>query len=198
MIRTREAGTLRAEDARHQVVLAGWVARRRDHGGVTFVDLRDASGVVQVVIRDAAVADELRSEYCIKVVGEVARRPEGNENPELPTGDVEVMTTEIEILSTSDPLPFPIDEHLSVGEDARLRHRYLDLRREGPGRGMRLRSRVNRVARDVLYDHDFVEIETPTLTRATPKGRVTSSSRPACNRARGTRCPRVPSCSNSS
>ena len=170
MIRTREAGTLRAEDARHEVVLAGWVARRRDHGGVAFVDLRDASGVVQIVIRDAAVADELRAEYCIKVVGEVARRPEGNENPDLPTGDVEVMTTEIEILSTSDPLPFPIDEHLTVGEDARLRHRYLDLRREAPGHAIRLRSRVNRVARDVLYDLDFVEIETPTLTRATPEG----------------------------
>ena len=133
MIRTREAGTLRAEDAQQEVVLAGWVARRRDHGGVAFIDLRDASGVVQVVIRDAAVADELRSEYCLKVVGEVARRPEGNENPDLPTGDVEVLTTEIEILSTSDPLPFPIDEHVTVGEDARLRYRYLDLRREGPG-----------------------------------------------------------------
>ncbi len=170
MIRTREAGTLRADDARKGVVLAGWVARRRDHGGVAFIDLRDASGVVQVVIRDAAIADELRSEFCIKVVGEVARRPDGNENPELPTGEVEVLTTEIEILSASDPLPFPIDEHLSVGEDARLRHRYLDLRREGPGKALRLRSRVNRIARDALYAHDFIEIETPTLTRSTPEG----------------------------
>ncbi|HUV49042.1 MAG TPA: aspartate--tRNA ligase [Actinomycetes bacterium] len=170
MIRTREAGTLRAEDARHEVVLAGWVARRRDHGGVAFVDLRDASGVVQVVIRDAAVADELRAEYCIKVVGEVARRPEGNENPELPTGDVEVMTTEIEILSTSDPLPFPIDEHLSVGEDARLRHRYLDLRREGPGRALRLRATATKVIRSVMDEQNFLEIETPYLTRSTPEG----------------------------
>ncbi|MCZ3388563.1 MAG: aspartate--tRNA ligase [Actinomycetia bacterium] len=170
MIRTREAGTLRADDLRQEVVLAGWVARRRDHGGIAFIDLRDASGVVQVVIRDAAIADELRSEFCIKVVGEVARRPEGNENPELPTGEVEVLTTEIEILSTSDPLPFPIDEHLSVGEDARLRHRYLDLRREGPGRAIRLRSRVNRIARDTLYAHNFIEIETPTLTQSTPEG----------------------------
>ena len=170
MIRTREAGTLRAEDARHEVVLAGWVARRRDHGGVAFVDLRDASGVVQVVIRDAAIADELRAEYCIKVVGEVARRPEGNENPELPTGDVEVMTTEIEILSTSDPLPFPIDEHLSVGEDARLRHRYLDLRREGPGRALRLRATATKVIRSVMDEQSFLEIETPYLTRSTPEG----------------------------
>jgi aspartyl-tRNA synthetase len=170
VIRTREAGTLRAEDARHEVVLAGWVARRRDHGGVAFVDLRDASGVVQVVIRDAAIADELRAEYCIKVVGEVARRPEGNENPELPTGDVEVMTTEIEILSTSDPLPFPIDEHLSVGEDARLRHRYLDLRREGPGRALRLRATATKVIRSVMDEQSFLEIETPYLTRSTPEG----------------------------
>ncbi len=170
MIRTREAGTLRAGDARVEVVLAGWVARRRDHGGVAFIDLRDASGVVQVVIRDAAIADELRSEYCIKVVGEVALRPEGNENPELPTGEVEVLTTEIEILSTSDPLPFPIDEHLSVGEDARLRHRYLDLRREGPGRALRLRATATKVIRSVMDEQRFLEIETPYLTRSTPEG----------------------------
>src|SRR5829696_7268208 len=114
VIRTREAGTLRADDAQQEVVLAGWVARRRDHGGVAFVDLRDSSGVVQVVIRDAAVADELRAEYCVKVVGEVALRPDGNQNPELATGDIEVLTSELEILSTSEPLPFPIDEHLTV------------------------------------------------------------------------------------
>ena len=170
MIRTREAGTLRAEDAQPEVVLAGWVARRRDHGGVAFIDLRDASGVVQVVIRDAAVADELRSEYCLKVVGEVARRPEGNENPDLPTGDVEVLATEIEILSTSDPLPFPIDEHVTVGEDARLRYRYLDLRREGPGRALRLRAEATKVIRRVMDEQRFLEIETPYLTRSTPEG----------------------------
>lgn len=170
MIRTREAGTLRVEDAQQEVVLAGWVARRRDHGGVAFIDLRDASGVVQVVIRDAAVADELRSEYCLKVVGEVALRPEGNENPDLPTGDVEVLTTEIEILSTSDPLPFPIDEHVTVGEDARLRYRYLDLRRAGPGRALRLRAAATKVIRQVMDDQRFLEIETPYLTRSTPEG----------------------------
>ena len=170
MIRTREAGTLRADDAQQEVVLAGWVARRRDHGGVAFIDLRDASGVVQVVIRDTDVADQLRSEYCIKVVGEVARRPEGNENSELATGDVEVLTTELEILSTSDPLPFPIDDHLMVGEDARLRHRYLDLRRTEPGRILRLRSQATSVIRRVMESERFFEIETPYLTRSTPEG----------------------------
>ncbi len=170
MIRTHEAGTLRAHDDHLEVVLAGWVARRRDHGGVAFIDLRDASGVVQVVIRDAAIADELRSEYCLKVVGEVAKRPAGNENPDLPTGDIEVLATEIEILSTSDPLPFPIDEHLSVGEDARLRHRYLDLRREGPGRALRLRATATKVIRSVMDEERFLEIETPYLTRSTPEG----------------------------
>ena len=170
MIRTREAGTLRADDVQQEVVLAGWVARRRDHGGVTFIDLRDSSGVVQVVIRDTDVADQLRAEYCIKVVGEVARRPEGNENAELDTGDVEVLTTELEILSTSEPLPFPIDDHLTVGEDARLRHRYLDLRRSEPGRVLRLRSAATSVIRTVMESQRFLEIETPYLTRSTPEG----------------------------
>ncbi|MFL6179557.1 MAG: aspartate--tRNA ligase [Actinomycetes bacterium] len=170
MIRTREAGTLRADDAKQEVVLAGWVARRRDHGGVAFIDLRDSSGVVQVVIRDTDVADQLRAEYCIKVVGEVARRPEGNENAELETGDVEVLTTELEILSTSEPLPFPIDDHLTVGEDARLRHRYLDLRRSEPGRVLRLRSAATSVIRTVMESQRFLEIETPYLTRSTPEG----------------------------
>jgi aspartyl-tRNA synthetase len=170
VIRTREAGTLRADDAQQQVVLAGWVARRRDHGGVAFIDLRDSSGVVQVVIRDTDVADELRSEYCIKVVGEVAVRPAGNENLELDTGAVEVLTTELEILSTSEPLPFPIDEHLTVGEDARLRHRYLDLRRSEPGRMIRLRSDATSVIRGVMQSYQFLEIETPYLTRSTPEG----------------------------
>ncbi|MFL6071747.1 MAG: aspartate--tRNA ligase [Actinomycetes bacterium] len=170
MIRTREAGTLRADDAKQEVVLAGWVARRRDHGGVAFIDLRDSSGVVQVVIRDTDVADQLRAEYCIKVVGEVARRPEGNENAELETGDVEVLTTELEILSTSEPLPFPIDDHLTVGEDARLRRRYLDLRRSEPGRVLRLRSAATSVIRTVMESQRFLEIETPYLTRSTPEG----------------------------
>ena len=170
MIRTHTAGSLRADNVGQTVTLAGWVARRRDHGGVAFLDLRDASGVVQVVVRDPDVAHPLRNEFCVKVVGVVSARPEGNANLDLPTGEVEVVTSELEVLSTAAPLPFPIDEHVEVGEEARLRHRYLDLRRPAPAAALRLRSRVNRIARDVLYTHDFIEIETPTLTRSTPEG----------------------------
>ena len=170
MLRTHEAGTLRADHAGQTVTLAGWVARRRDHGGVAFLDLRDASGVVQVVVRDAEVAHDLRDEYCIRVTGDVSVRPAGNENPDLPTGDVEVVATELEVLSESAPLPFQIDDHVEVGEEARLRYRYLDLRRPGPAAAIRLRSEVNRAARDVLLDRRFVEVETPTLTRSTPEG----------------------------
>jgi aspartyl-tRNA synthetase len=170
VIRTHDAGALRAEHVGHTVTLAGWVARRRDHGGVAFIDLREASGVVQVVIRDEAVAHNLRSEYCLRVVGEVSRRPEGNANPSLPSGEIEVIAAEVEVLSESAPLPFPIDEHVEVGEEARLKHRYLDLRRPAPNAALRLRSEVNRAAREVLAAHDFVEVETPTLTRSTPEG----------------------------
>jgi aspartyl-tRNA synthetase len=170
VIRTHDAGELRAAHVGQSVTLAGWVARRRDHGGVAFLDLREASGVVQVVVRDEAVAHSLRSEYCLKVTGEVALRPEGNANPNLPSGEIEVIAEDVEVLSASAALPFPIDEHVDVGEEARLRHRYLDLRRSGPNEALRLRSRVNRAAREVLDRHGFVEIETPTLTRSTPEG----------------------------
>ncbi|WP_395691575.1 aspartate--tRNA ligase [Nocardioides sp.] len=170
MIRTHDAGALRAEHAGQTVTLAGWVANRRDHGGVAFIDLREASGVVQVVIRDEQVAHHLRAEYCLRVTGEVTRRKEGNENPNLATGEVEVVASEVEVLSAAAPLPFPISDHVDVGEEARLRHRYLDLRRSGPNRALRLRSKVNKAARDVLDGHGFVEIETPTLTRSTPEG----------------------------
>ena len=170
MIRTHDAGSLRAEHAGQTVTLAGWVARRRDHGGVTFIDLREASGVVQVVVREEAVAHQLRSEFCVKVTGQVGLRPEGNANPELPTGEVEVVASELEVLSAAAPLPFPIDDHVDVGEEVRLKYRYLDLRRTAPNQAIRLRSKVNKAARDVLDDHGFVEIETPTLTRSTPEG----------------------------
>ncbi|MCW2795861.1 amino acid--tRNA ligase-related protein, partial [Nocardioides sp.] len=174
MIRTHDAGALRAEHVGQTVTLAGWVARRRDHGGVAFLDLREASGVVQVVVRDEAVAHSLRSEYCIKVTGQVGLRPDGNANPNLPSGDIEVVADDLEVLSAAAPLPFPIDDtgHGSgdVGEEARLKHRYLDLRRSGPNAALRLRSKVNKAAREVLDGHDFVEIETPTLTRSTPEG----------------------------
>jgi len=173
VIRTHDAGTLTAANVGETVTLAGWVARRRDHGGVAFLDLREASGVVQVVVRDEAVAHSLRSEYCLKVTGEVRARPEGNANPNIPTGEIEVIAAEdggVEVLSAAAPLPFPIDEHVEVGEEARLKHRYLDLRRPGPAAAMRLRSKVSQAARAVLDAHDFVEVETPTLTRSTPEG----------------------------
>ncbi len=177
MLRTHQAGSLRTEHSGQTVTLTGWVARRRDHGGVAFLDLRDASGVAQVVVRDEVLdqggAHDLRNEYCVRVVGAVRARPEGNANPDLPTGDVEVVAERIEVLSAAAPLPFQIDERVSVGEEARLKYRYLDLRRPGAGSAgsaLRLRSRVNEAARRVLGERGFVEIETPTLTRATPEG----------------------------
>lgn len=177
MLRTHEAGTLRADHAGTTVTLAGWVARRRDHGGVAFLDVRDASGVVQVVVRDevlAAVGHDLRDEYCLTVDGAVRMRPVGNENPALPTGEVEVDAASVTVLNPSAPLPFPIEapgESVTPpGEEVRLRHRYLDLRRPGPAAAIRLRSEVNRAARSVLGEHAFVEVETPTLTRSTPEG----------------------------
>ena len=171
-MRTHGAGTLREPDVDGTVTLAGWVARRRDHGGVAFVDLRDASGVVQVVIRDEQAAAGLRPESCVRISGRVRRRPEGNENPDLPTGAVEVVADTIEVLSPAAPLPFPVEDgHVgAVGEETRLRHRYLDLRRAGPARALRMRSEVSRIAREVLHREGFVEVETPTLTRSTPEG----------------------------
>ena len=170
MIRTHEAGRLTSADAGSTITLAGWVGSRRDHGGVAFLDLRDASGIVQVVVNDPEVAHGLRDEYCLKVTGTVRRRPEGNENPELATGDIEVEAADVEVLSPAAPLPFPIDDRVSVGDETRLRHRYLDLRRPAAGAALRMRSKVNQIARDVLLERDFVEIETPTLTRSTPEG----------------------------
>ncbi|MGH3346451.1 MAG: aspartate--tRNA ligase [Nocardioides sp.] len=170
MIRTHDAGTLSAANVGETVTLAGWVASRRDHGGVTFIDLREASGVVQVVIREDEIAHRLRSEYCLKVTGEVTARESRNVNPNLATGEIEVVAADVEVLGAAAALPFPIDEHVEVGEEARLKHRYLDLRRPGPGAALRLRSKVNKAARDVLDRHDFVEVETPTLTRSTPEG----------------------------
>jgi len=170
VIRTHDAGTLRAEHVGQTVTLAGWVGRRRDHGGVAFLDLREASGVVQVVVRDEEIAHALRNEYCIKVTGEVVARTEENRNPNLATGEIEVVAKDLEVLSAAAALPFPIDDHVEVGEDVRFKHRYLDLRRTAPGNAIRLRSKANKAARDVLAGHDFVEIETPTLTRSTPEG----------------------------
>jgi len=171
VLRSHAAGALRAGDAGQKVTLAGWVARRRDHGGVIFIDLRDASGVSQVVFRAPDVLEQahrLRAEFCVAVDGVVEIRPEGNENPELATGAIEVNATSLTVLGESAPLPFQLDE--PAGEELRLKYRYLDLRRDGPGSAIRLRSKVNAAAREVLAQHDFVEIETPTLTRSTPEG----------------------------
>jgi len=171
VLRTHAAGSLRTTDAGQKVTLAGWVARRRDHGGVIFIDLRDASGVSQVVFREGDVlaqAHRLRAEFCIAVDGVVEIRPAGNANPEIATGDIEVNATSLTVLGESAPLPFQLDE--PAGEEARLKYRYLDLRRDGPGGAIRLRSKANAAAREVLAGHDFVEIETPTMTRSTPEG----------------------------
>ena len=171
MLRTHPAGSLRAEHAEQTVTLTGWVARRRDHGGVIFIDLRDASGVAQVVFREGEMAQRahrLRAEFCIQVTGTVELRPEGNANPEIASGDIEVTATALVVLNESAPLPFQLDAE--PGEEARLKHRYLDLRRPGPAAAIRLRSEVSRAARTVLAAHDFVEVETPTLTRSTPEG----------------------------
>jgi aspartyl-tRNA synthetase len=173
MIRTHEAGTLRAAQAGQTVTLAGWVARRRDHGGVTFIDLRDASGVVQVVFREEGEdtpAHALRAEFCVRVTGQVRRRPAGNENPELPTGEVEVAADDLEVLAESDPLPFPIDGTGELSEDVRLKYRYLDMRRAETAAALRVRSEAGYLLSDVLRGHRFVYLETPYLTRSTPEG----------------------------
>jgi aspartyl-tRNA synthetase len=169
VIRTHDAGSLRASDAGTTVTLAGWVARRRDHGGVIFVDLRDGSGVVQVVLREED-AHALRNEFCVKVIGTVNARPAGNENPDLATGAIEVVASELTVLSEAAPLPLPVDDAITASDDLRLKYRYLDLRRSGPAKALRLRSRANQIAREILHARDFNEIETPTLTRSTPEG----------------------------
>jgi aspartyl-tRNA synthetase len=172
MLRTHDAGALRASDAGQSVSLAGWVARRRDHGGVAFIDLRDATGSVQVVIRDEALAGSLRAEWCLQIKGEVVLRPDGNTNSSNPTGAIEVMGDDIVVLSESAALPFPVDSgnDSEISEEVRLKYRYLDLRREKPAANMRLRSKVTSTIRRVMEDLDFLEIETPYLTRSTPEG----------------------------
>jgi len=172
MLRNHNAGELRASDVGTSVTLAGWVARRRDHGGVAFIDLRDATGSVQVVIRDEKMAGLLRAEWCLQITGEVALRPAGNENANIATGEIEVMGDSVVVLSESAPLPFPVDSgsEVEISEEVRLRYRYLDLRREGPAANLRLRSKVTSAIRTTMQELDFLEIETPYLTRSTPEG----------------------------
>jgi len=172
MLRTHGAGTLRASHVGQSVTLAGWVARRRDHGGVAFIDFRDLTGWVQVVIRDEKIAGALRAEWCLKITGEVVARPAGNENSAVPTGSIEVMGDDVVILSEAAALPFPVDsgDDVEISEEVRLKYRYLDLRREGPAANLRLRSKVTSTIRRVMEDESFLEIETPYLTRSTPEG----------------------------
>ena len=172
MLRTHDAGALSVKDVGTQVKLAGWVARRRDHGGVAFIDLRDASGSVQVVINDEKIAGELRAEWCVLIVGNVTARPAGNENNEIATGGIEIVCDQLEVLSEAAALPFPVDsgDLSNISEEVRLKYRYLDLRREGPAKNLRLRSNVTAAIRDVMNDANFLEIETPYLTRSTPEG----------------------------
>ena len=172
MLRTHGAGTLRASHVGQSVTLAGWVARRRDHGGVAFIDFRDSTGWVQVVIRDEKIAGALRAEWCLKITGEVVARPSGNENSAVPTGAIEVMGDDVVILSEAAALPFPVDsgDDVEISEEVRLKYRYLDLRREAPAANLRLRSKVTSTIRRVMEDESFLEIETPYLTRSTPEG----------------------------
>jgi aspartyl-tRNA synthetase len=171
MLRTHSAGTLSKKDADTTVTLAGWVARRRDHGGVAFIDLRDSTGAVQVVIKDE-IAGALRAEWCVLITGKVRVRPDGNENPNIPTGEIEIDCLELKVLSESAALPFPVDsgEVSNISEEVRLKYRYLDLRREEPARNLRMRSQVTSTIRTVMDSLDFLEIETPYLTRSTPEG----------------------------
>jgi len=172
LLRSHSAGTLRSSDIGGRVKLAGWVARRRDHGGVAFIDLRDYSGSVQVVISDEKVAAALRAEWCVLIEGVVTKRPSGNENTALPTGEIEINCESLEVLSEAAALPFPVDsgEVVNVGEEVRLKYRYLDLRREGPSSAIRLRSKVTSIIRSVMDNEGFLDIETPYLTRSTPEG----------------------------
>jgi aspartyl-tRNA synthetase len=176
MMRSHRCGDLRSEHIGNEVTLCGWVHTRRDHGGVTFIDLRDAAGLVQVVfdtgISPAAHenAQSLRNEYCIRVRGEVRARPEGTVNERLPTGEVEIAAAEVEVLSEAETPPFQIDEYSEVDESLRLKYRFLDLRRERLAANLKLRHQIVAAIRRFFDREGFVEIETPMLTRSTPEG----------------------------
>ncbi len=175
MMRTHRCGELNESHIDQEVDLCGWVHRRRDHGGVIFIDLRDREGMVQVVVdpdtpEAFAAAEQVRSEYVIKVHGKVRRRPEGTDNPNLPTGQIEVLASSLEILNWAETPPFPLDSEVPVSEEVRLRYRYLDLRRPEMQAKLKLRRDIVRALRNFLDEHGFFEIETPFLTKATPEG----------------------------
>jgi aspartyl-tRNA synthetase len=170
-LRTHACGELRAPHAGEQVTVCGWVAHRRDHGGVAFVDLRDRGGIVQVVFHPEKVdPGHLRGESVLRVTGTVERRVEGKENPDLPTGEVELNVESFETLSEAEPPPFPIEDRIEADETTRLKYRYLDIRRPEMARALQLRSKVNAEIRRYFDERSFVEVETPMLTRSTPEG----------------------------
>jgi len=175
VLKTHGCGQLRAEHSGEQVTLAGWVHRRRDHGGLVFLDLRDSTGLVQVVCHPEqadvfAVASSVRSEYVVQLTGEVTARRAGTENPEMPTGTIEVQATSARVLNESDTPPFPVNQDTDVAEQIRLRYRYLDLRRERMQRNLRLRHQVVMLIREFMSGEGFIEVETPVLGLATPEG----------------------------
>ena len=174
MMRTHRAGDLRAEHVGAEVVVCGWVAHRRDHGGVVFLDVRDTAGLVQVVVdpeqAGCEAAHRVRNEWVLRVSGAVRPRPGGTANAELPTGEIEIGATAVEVLNEADPSPFPLDERADIDEVLRLRHRYLDLRRAPMQRNLRVRAEVNRAMREAMRAQDFVEVETPMLIASTPEG----------------------------
>ena len=176
MYKTHTCGELRAEHVGQEVALAGWVHRRRDHGGVTFIDLRDRFGLVQIVADEAThpeahkALEAVRNEWVLQVKGRVRRRPAGSENPNLPTGDIEVEVFQVRVLNPAKPTPFTINKDDGVDESIRLKYRYLDLRREAMRRNIELRHRVVKFIRDYLDRHGFLEIETPILFKSTPEG----------------------------
>jgi hypothetical protein len=173
--RTAWAGDVRKEHVGQELRAAGWVHRWRDHGGLIFIDLRDRSGILQLVFHpeNAAAyeaAQGLRSEDVLSAVGKVVAREERNVNPNMPTGEVELDVTALDLLADSETPPFPVDEDAPVGEDTRLRYRYIDLRRENMVRNLELRHEVVQAIRTHMHEHDFLEIETPILTKSTPEG----------------------------
>lgn len=172
MIRTHGAGTLRASDIDTEVTIAGWVQRRRDHGGIAFFDVRDATGLIQVVAdpSEHTEIEELKMEYCVQVTGTIRRRPQGTENPDLGTGEVEIGAEEVEILAPAKTLPFMIDDRVEIDERVRLEHRYLDLRRPRMARNLRARSKATAAIRRTLDEMGFLEVDTPTLINSTPEG----------------------------
>ncbi|MFL2487828.1 MAG: aspartate--tRNA ligase [Gammaproteobacteria bacterium] len=174
-MRTHHCGKLNKDHLNNEVTICGWIHRRRDHGGVIFLDVRDTTGIVQVVVNPEneqafKIADEIRSEYVIKAVGLVEGRPEDSQNEQLTTGEIEIKSTSIELLNTADTPAFPLDQSSDVGEDVRLKNRTLDLRRPEMQNNLRLKSQLTKSIRDYLENNNFVDIETPILTKATPEG----------------------------